>query len=147
MWNSLKTTLRHKILLVNTLMIIFLSYDIICDNIVTGMEGLKMTIGERIKNLRKQNNLLQEELGKKIGVARQTIASWESDRTLPNVEYTNRMASVFDCDITAITGTDMQHRLETHDSEEFLLLENYRKADPETRKMVMRILKYADIGD
>lgn len=106
-----------------------------------------MSIGERIRNLRKQNNLLQEELGKKIGVARQTIASWESDRTLPNVEFTNRMASVFDCDITTITGTDMQHRLETHDSEEFLLLENYRKADPETRKMVMRMLKYAKFGD
>jgi len=43
-----------------------------------------MTIGERIRSLRKQNNLLQEELGKKIGVARQTVASWESDRTLRN---------------------------------------------------------------
>lgn len=106
-----------------------------------------MTIGQRIRNLRKQNNLLQEELGKKIGVARQTIASWESDRTLPNMNYANKMADVFGCDITEISGLDMVHRMEAHNDEEFLLLENYRKADRETQKMVLRILKYSKYGD
>jgi DNA-binding XRE family transcriptional regulator len=106
-----------------------------------------MTIGERIRSLRKQNNLLQEELGKKIGVARQTVASWESDRTLPNMKAATAMAEVFDCDINDIAGDDILNRMEAHGEEEFLLLENFRKADKETRRMVMRMLKYSNYGD
>lgn len=106
-----------------------------------------MTIGQRIRLLRKQNNLLQEELGKKIGVARQTVASWEADRTLPNMKAASKMAEVFDCDITDISGADMKERMKTHNDDEFLLLENYRKADKETQRMVMRMLKYSKFGD
>lgn len=36
-----------------------------------------MTIGERLRHLRLQNNLTQEELGNKIGVKKQTIEKYE----------------------------------------------------------------------
>lgn len=35
-----------------------------------------MEIGNRIQNLRKQNNYSQEQLAEKMGVARQTISKW-----------------------------------------------------------------------
>jgi transcriptional regulator with XRE-family HTH domain len=36
-----------------------------------------MTIGERIKKLRKKNGFTQEELGKKVNVSSQVISNWE----------------------------------------------------------------------
>ena len=106
-----------------------------------------MTIGQRIRTLRKENGLFQEELAKKIGVSRQAIASWELDRTLPSMKNAYAMAEIFNCDIDEISGADIKARMEANNDEEFLLLENYRKADPETRRMVMRMLKYAKLGD
>lgn len=45
-----------------------------------------MNIGNKIIELRKKNNLTQEKLSEKIGVARQTLASWENNITIPNLE-------------------------------------------------------------
>ena len=111
------------------------------------MEAKNMTIGQRIRFLRKENGLYQEELAKKIGVSRQAIASWELDRTLPSMKNAYAMAEVFKCDIGEISGADIKVRMEANNEEEFLLLENYRKADRETQKMVLRILKYSKYGD
>lgn len=39
-----------------------------------------MKIGEKISELRKKNNLTQEELAEKLSVTRQTISKWELGR-------------------------------------------------------------------
>lgn len=36
-----------------------------------------MKLGNKIMELRKKNNITQEELAEKVGVARQTISKWE----------------------------------------------------------------------
>ena len=45
-----------------------------------------MNIGKRIAEIRKENNLSQEELANKIYVSPKTISSWEVGRTLPSVD-------------------------------------------------------------
>lgn len=45
-----------------------------------------MNIGNKIIELRKKSNLTQEKLAEKIGVSRQTLSSWESNITSPNLE-------------------------------------------------------------
>ena len=45
-----------------------------------------MKLGEKILELRKRNNLSQEQLGEKINVTRQTISNWELNETAPNPE-------------------------------------------------------------
>lgn len=45
-----------------------------------------MNIGNKIIELRKKNNLTQERLSEKIGVSRQTLSSWESNITSPNLD-------------------------------------------------------------
>jgi DNA-binding XRE family transcriptional regulator len=48
------------------------------------MSALK-EIGQRLKEWRNKRGLTQQELAQKLGVARQTIASWEVGRTdIPN---------------------------------------------------------------
>ena len=43
-----------------------------------------MTIAEKIKQLRKDNNMTQEDLAEKLNVSRQTISKWETDTAVPD---------------------------------------------------------------
>lgn len=45
-----------------------------------------MEFNEQIKRLRKENNLTQEEMAKKLNVTRQAISNWENNRNLPDFE-------------------------------------------------------------
>lgn len=38
-----------------------------------------MSIGERIKELRKEQNVSQVQLAKALGVSRQAVSKWETD--------------------------------------------------------------------
>lgn len=55
-----------------------------------------MTIGERIKKLRIEHNMTQEELGEKIGAIKQTVHKYENG-TITNipVERIEAIAKVF----------------------------------------------------
>ena len=53
-------------------------------------------IGKNIQTLRKQKNLTQEALADLVGVARQTIAKWETEESAPDLETAGRLASVLD---------------------------------------------------
>ena len=54
-----------------------------------------MTLGQRIQELRKQQNLSQEALGEKLGVSRQAISRWEMDGAVPEVDKLIAMGKLF----------------------------------------------------
>ena len=43
-----------------------------------------MSIGERIKELRKEQNVSQVQLAKALGVSRQAVSKWETDLSVPD---------------------------------------------------------------
>lgn len=45
-----------------------------------------MTLGEKIKEARKQCSLSQEQLSEKMAVSRSAVAKWETDKGLPDVD-------------------------------------------------------------
>ena len=47
-----------------------------------------MTLGEKIKEARKNTGLSQEQLAEKLAVSRSAIAKWESDKGLPDIDNT-----------------------------------------------------------
>lgn len=64
--------------------------------------------GKRIKLLRKKADLTQEELGKKMGVIKQTVSNWENNISEPNSEILLNMASFFDVSVDYLLGNDTQ---------------------------------------
>ena len=50
-------------------------------------------IGKNLQKLRKQKNLTQEALAEQVGVARQTIAKWETEESVPDLETAGRLAN------------------------------------------------------
>lgn len=57
-----------------------------------------ITLGEKIKKLRKDREITQEQLGVAVGVARQTISKWEADVMSPNIENIRSLSSFFAVD-------------------------------------------------
>ena len=53
-------------------------------------------IGKNLQNLRKQRSMTQEALAEAVGVARQTIAKWETGESTPDLEMSGRLASVLE---------------------------------------------------
>jgi len=50
---------------------------------------------EIIKNLRQDNNLSQEALGKKLEVTQQVVAKWESGKCEPNAHSLRKIYEQF----------------------------------------------------
>ena len=53
-------------------------------------------ISKNLQFFRKRKNLTQEALADLIGVARQTIAKWETEESTPDLETAGKLASVLD---------------------------------------------------
>ena len=72
------------------------------------------TIGNRIKKLRKKNNLTQEELGKKLFFTDKTISSWENNRTIPDINSITKLSNILKCSISYLLyGNKLQNNCET----------------------------------
>lgn len=55
------------------------------------MEKMKLTL----KALRINNNLTQEEAGKKLGVTKDTISRWENAKSFPNVKQIKEIEKLY----------------------------------------------------
>lgn len=54
-----------------------------------------MTFGEKLKKLRTEAQLTQDELAEKLYVSRTAVSKWESDRGYPNIESLKAIAVFF----------------------------------------------------
>lgn len=54
-----------------------------------------MTLGQKIKMMRQQKELSQEGLANLLGVSRQAITKWESDRGIPDIDNLKALADLF----------------------------------------------------
>ena len=54
-----------------------------------------MTIADKIKYLRKENNMTQEDLANKLNVSRQTISKWETNIAIPDADNIVAISKLF----------------------------------------------------
>ena len=70
------------------------------------MEGINKEIGKRLKEWRNGKGLTQKDLAETLGVAQQTIASWEIGRTeIPNWAL-KKLKDKFGLDLNWLIGGD-----------------------------------------
>lgn len=58
-------------------------------------EDIKKKIGNKIAELRRDNNLSQKNFGEKLGVSQDTVSLWEKGKSLPATEYVIEIAQLF----------------------------------------------------
>lgn len=68
-----------------------------------------MEFSTRLKDLRAQSALSQEQLARRIGVSRQAITKWESGAGRPELESLVALADVFAVSVDAPLGVDDAH--------------------------------------
>ncbi|QKN82220.1 helix-turn-helix domain-containing protein [Scandinavium goeteborgense] len=66
----------------------------------------EMTLGQRIKERRKQIGLSQNGLSKAAGVSDSTISLWESDNTAPRGANLHKLAAALQCSPTWVLFGD-----------------------------------------
>lgn len=60
---------------------------------------MKMSVGERIVDLRKERNISQGQLAALMDVTRQAVSKWENDLSSPDTLNLIRLADVLDTDV------------------------------------------------
>ena len=65
-----------------------------------------MNIGERIMALRKEKNISQTELAKRLNVSRQAVSKWEQGTSSPDTERLIQLAEILGTEVEYLaTGT------------------------------------------
>ncbi len=59
-------------------------------------------IGKFLKQLRKEQNLTQEQLGDKVGVTNKTVSRWETGEYMPPVECLKLLSDIYQISINEI---------------------------------------------
>ncbi len=63
-------------------------------------------IGEKIAELRRTNNMSQEELADRLGISRQSVSKWESGQSLPDIEKLPLLSDIFHVSIDYLVKED-----------------------------------------
>lgn len=63
-----------------------------------------MELKKKLKYLRKQKGLTQEDLAEKLNVSRQSVTKWESGKSLPNLENIKEISNIFSVSIDLLVG-------------------------------------------
>jgi len=70
-----------------------------------------MDFGKQIKQIRKDNNLTQEQMANMLNVSRQAVSNWENNKNLPDLELLVLMSNVFSLslDYLILGGNEMNN--------------------------------------
>ena len=76
---------------------------------------MKLTLGEKIKELRKRDGRKQEDLANALGVSNQAVSRWEKDGSYPDMELIPAIANYFNVSIDELFGysKDRQEKLKS----------------------------------
>ena len=69
-------------------------------------------LNENIKKLRISRGLNQVELGKALGVAKQTISNWENNNIQPSIDMLLKISDYFSVSADFLLGIDYRRYIE-----------------------------------
>lgn len=78
-----------------------------------------MEIDKRIKDARQKNNITQESLAEQLGISRQTVSSWETGKSYPDIVSVIKMSDIFNISLDKMLKEDkklvnnMQEKMDT----------------------------------
>ena len=79
-----------------------------------------MSLGEKIKVYRNSKNLSQENLAEKVGVSRQAVTKWESNKSKPSTENLIRVADVLDISMNDLTSDNSLSEINRRENTTFI---------------------------
>ena len=80
-------------------------------------EDAEMELGKRLKEYRARAGMTQDELAEKLFVSRQTISSWENDKSYPDIHSLLMLGDVFGVSLDTLVKGDIEIMKEKIDGE------------------------------
>ena len=102
-----------------------------------------MTLGEKIKDARKQCGLSQEQLAEKMSVSRSAIAKWETDKGLPDIDNLKALAGFLNVSVDYLL--DDGERIDELVTREAYDLASYGKGSKKKKKDRVIREKFPDV--
>lgn len=124
---------------------------------------------EKLRALRKEHNMTQDELAEKLGISRSAVGMYEQGRREPDFELLDNTAELFDVSIGYLIGNETKGSYPIHiektkldpegvknrttwyckriqrsmdvTAEEARILQAFRRADKDTKKAVKAVLR------
>lgn len=69
-----------------------------------------MSFRDNLLHLRASRNMTQEQLAMMLGVSRQSVTKWESERSYPEMDKLIKLCQVFDCTLDDLVQGDLTDR-------------------------------------
>jgi transcriptional regulator with XRE-family HTH domain len=99
------------------------------------------TMGERIKILRKDSHITQEELAKVVGLKdRSSIANWEADRVTPDYEQLQKAAKFFNVTIDYIINGAKNVAVAVFTQSDVTLIQKFHAMSSIGQKMILDMM-------
>ncbi|WP_107631433.1 helix-turn-helix transcriptional regulator [Agathobaculum massiliense] len=100
----------------------------------------------RIKELRLEAGILQADLANQLKVRQNTVSTWETGRSEPDLDALRELSKIFNTSIDYILGnTDIKKAPSYEDAglstEEAELLRRFRKVSPALQEAALRMLE------
>lgn len=76
-----------------------------------------MEVGRRIREQRKREGMSQDDLAARVYVSRQTISSWENDKTYPDVQSLLLLSEIFGVTVDSLVKGDVETMTTTIDND------------------------------
>ncbi|MDE5547784.1 MAG: helix-turn-helix domain-containing protein [Clostridia bacterium] len=98
-------------------------------------------IGLFLVQLRKEQNLTQNELGEKIGVTNKTVSRWENGNYLPPVEILQILSDLYCVSINELlSGERLNNEQYKENAEEYIVFDLMKKRKEAKRRLALSVI-------
>lgn len=110
-----------------------------------------MSFAKKLRALRAKNKMTQEDVAKRLNVARSTIAGYETKDRQPSHEKLTAFADLFHVTVDYLLEDETialeNSQCVIHESLEKMLISRYRKLSPESKERLMDYLCLLELSD
>lgn len=98
----------------------------------------QINLGNNIKKEREARELTQNELGKILGVSKQTVSSWENNTKRPRVDKLNALADLFN---TTVDNLLEKKSIPKEEEKYYKIAKEICELEKEDREFIKRMIK------
>ena len=102
-------------------------------------DSVVMMFATRLKKLRFEKDITQAEFAKVIGVAQQTVGSWEKGNSATNYDMLNKISDYFNVSADYLFGRKSANKISLS-SEQRNLLNGFEGLNEESKRIILRMI-------